>query len=285
MTGHLYVEAKCPTLMKMGEEEYLKSNSKISNNRKVQVFSCRFDPWANWLPTTNWVSGCLMATAARHPFSSHRSPCRPSQFAPCTFLKHIRMFKRGKESIWENYNIPDPINPDFALNYITTASVLYKSWNRAVYLTLQSGYAWVDKASILHKWHGFCLTGGQPNTILTAMRNKTNRGHQHASDTSCNGAHACPLTLRNDNFPRNEGTHLVHQLPFSLRRMTLHSNRLMHKFTFRFLRSSDIKCCTTRFISFDRTFHWRQGVVVTACLLPPFATKLKYTTSWCVGEM
>ena len=85
------------------EEEYLTSNPRNSNNRKVAVFSSRFDPRANRLPITNlckWGSH-YCTTAARHPFSSHRSPCRPSQFAPCTFLKHIRMFKRGKEYLRE----------------------------------------------------------------------------------------------------------------------------------------------------------------------------------------
>ena len=234
----LYVEAKCPTLMKMGEEEYPKSNSRNSHNRKLQVFSSRFDPWANRLPTTNWVSGCLTATtAARHPLSSHRSPCRPSQFAPCTFWKLIRMFKRGEEPMWENHhNIPDPTNPDdFALDEKLLLQACYiPPGTELVYLTLQSGYAWVDQASIQYNGSGIMASvqlEDSPKHFLNSYH-KQNKNNSRTSSSTLKWhlmqRSTCPLTLKNDK--------LSHHLPFSLRRTTLQSNRLMHKFTFRFLR-------------------------------------------------
>ena len=81
--GHVYVEAKCSNLVK---EEYLKLNLRTFNDRKGEVSSCGLYPRGNWLPIIN-LSGCLTATVAGHPLSSHQLSCRPSQFGPCTVGK------------------------------------------------------------------------------------------------------------------------------------------------------------------------------------------------------
>lgn len=205
-----------------GEEEYLRSNSRNSNNRKVQVFSSRFDPWANRLPTTNRVSGCLTATAARHPFSSHRSPCRPSQFAPCT-LECSREAKSLCEKTTTTFQTRSILISHWLI--ITTPSVSYKPWNRAClpHIAKQLRLSRQSKHTVQRKWHGFCLTGGQkPNTFSTAIRIKKQK---QIKDINTSKGHMSSDTKRWQSLHvATEG----HMLPFSLRRTTLHSNRKVH---------------------------------------------------------
>lgn len=99
MVTCMWTQAKCSTLMRMPEEEYLKSNLRTSNNGKVEFLSCGFSSISKLVTHNQFEEvGVSLQLLQVVIHSSHQLCCRPSEFALCTFWKQIRLLKRREET-------------------------------------------------------------------------------------------------------------------------------------------------------------------------------------------